>query len=601
MNATYQEIMYYLEGDSYSLVHTLRSIISDYFDRIRNLPGEEMCWEERVLATVDDRLRSDISPQRLWFTPEGYSYLDIQACCQVIYYSNIFKDGKSWNKSKNIPDEHNFSKMYGIKKNDSIIMNRHLVPTPDKTTYIGCVRGARNFLDHPKKINLTEPASTKDLGNFVDGMKEFLTCLPRDKIEGLKDSVSRLLFELHDLWESLPELERKNENWEVTDLLPELTKKNIVQKISNHNKSESQPKEPKPFVPTQTHGIDDTKTRPQPKSPMRVNRENPQLILFLVDESKSMAEYLENQNGKPVTRGEVVVQKMTQALFDMVEDCQVDGEDKNYYYVSLLGYCGSDNSKPEDLYDYAADADAELKNAAIRPLLMMNDFRVGEDKWMKYSPLGRTPMKPAFERAFELIKEWDNLKENYSEEELEKIPKKRLKEVLATSQLISEENNSMWKFREMNRGRCHPPIIINISDGRFDNQMYGEKPDLAFSPEKIIQKMKNHQYKNFSEPPVVMNLYISGGDDKQTLEFPDKRPSGDDEYLKHMFDLSSTLSQNMLTCAREYPKYSQLPNSARALIYNADSVGLETILRIGTIGTRMGITETVETRDDPGY
>ena len=588
---TNAELIKFVERDG-PIFNLLKAWTIDFLERIKPANSEDWAeaWSTHVLDAIYDGTRGDspsaamhkekrdkLSDKTQQFTESGYNKLDYNNFIRIIHH-NCY--------NRKIYD------IYGIDRNMTKFIWEHVRSTKSEgnSSKVGSLR---NYLEHDVKENngLNSEAAATDVKNLINGLKSretgFLRGFPYNTSPELHKHAYNVIKEVHKLWERLPANEKGWDVWEPEEIIP-TPAGSIPEPV------------PKPISPIGKKGnengnyVSKTAKSTSKKDTESVTRENPQLIIFLLDESSSMGTAdMKDGTGNKRERGKIVVDKINEALLAMIQDCSQRNATKNYYYVSILGYCDttSENIVVEDLFDYATSADVNIKNAVVRPITSMYPNladNVNYTNWIHYKPRGMTPQRAAFKKVKEIITAWDN---HSSWKDT-----RGWKEVATLS---NTENPKMLKYREDNVENkvMHPPIVISITDGRFDSDDTNE-PDIEESPIDVVQEIRNTPYKHF-EAPVIMNVYVSG--DKNDSEiFPHKEPEGS-PYLKHLYQLSSPLTENMLVTARKHPGFENLSSSSRALVYNADTVGLETILRIGTIGTRVSVTNKRESRDDIGY
>ena len=305
----------------------------------------------------------------------------------------------------------------------------------------------------------------------------------------------------------------------------------------------------------------------------RITSQSPQYLIFLVDESGSMGSGTENNSHG--SKGEQVVSAITDTLMALYSN-QLRGNEgvKDYFYVSVLGYYGSTKGPiVEDLVVFDEDVEEAIKTAEIRTLTTIAEWGV-EDNFIKFKAGGTTPMKEAFEKARDLIQFWHK----------------------NADEIVKQENPELTTSTDT----YHPPIILSISDGRYDDTESGETLDKSKSPAKVIEEIQNTAYPKFYDKPVIMNIHISDKKDAEQVIFPDAIEDKKDEYLQEMFNLSSYLTDNMVAVGINQGFYPNISKNSKAFIYNAPLSELQKILLLGTSRTRTSITGLTSTPDDVG-
>jgi hypothetical protein len=152
--------------------------------------------------------------------------------------------------------------------------------------------------------------------------------------------------------------------------------------------------------------------------------------------------------------------------------------------------------------------------------------------WIKPYANSNTPMTKAFENATRLCEDWIN-----------------------------------WG----NHTDCHPPIIINITDGEATDA------GSSFTPlKKQIEELKTLKT-NFGNVS-LLNIHISSSPGDKVL-FPDNINSYD-RFQNLLFETSSNLDNNMIRIAQK--KGYNVNNSSKGYVFNGNATDLINFLNIGT-------------------
>ena len=315
---------------------------------------------------------------------------------------------------------------------------------------------------------------------------------------------------------------------------------------------------------------------------IKITRVTPQFLVFLVDESESM---------KGLEKSNEMKNTLNQLIADLIERSLDISGFRNYFYVSIFGY-GGDIGKDaaiRDLFNCKENAPDEVKSASIRSIKQI--FQFGKTKEtpdgiesdrVKFRAEGLTPMKEAFSRAGDLIKRWHDEAED----------------------IILDANPQLSSIGK----RFPPPIIINITDGRYDNIKSGEPDELdeTRSPEQEIRKITaDERYNDLFDAPVVMNIHLNSSPKSENIEtavklpFPMEKPDvKEDPYVAKLWELSSYLTPTMLTSLSNYGDFTDVTpfDKRKAFMYNASSSELLALLLVGTgSATRPSITLIRET------
>ena len=154
---------------------------------------------------------------------------------------------------------------------------------------------------------------------------------------------------------------------------------------------------------------------------LTISSTNPCLMVFLVDQSYSMIDKFGNSNNSKATE---VANAINDNFYEIGLRCIGDsGELKNRFEIAVIAY-GSESDMVESGWE------GNLSNKWVVSIndIFNNPLAIENDKpiWIRPKANGNTPMTKAFENAFRLCTDWIN-----------------------------------WG----NHRDCHPPIIINITDG----------------------------------------------------------------------------------------------------------------------------------------
>ena len=229
---------------------------------------------------------------------------------------------------------------------------------------------------------------------------------------------------------------------------------------------------------------------------LRINTTNPCLILFLLDQSGSMAE--EFGANTAMTKSRALADAVNETIHNIGLKCiSSNGNIRDRFEIVAMGYGASnhiDSAYMGDLSDRWVVSISELFN---KPLDYNADD--GAPIWIKSIAGTVTPMTEAFHNAYDLCNDWIN----YS-----------------------------------NHHDCHPPIVINITDGQATDSGIGHrKLNKAIDSVRDLRTDHGNIY--------IFNIHISESQSDQIL-FPDKMDSYDDPYATLLFNNSSTLNSKMI-------------------------------------------------------
>ena len=266
-------------------------------------------------------------------------------------------------------------------------------------------------------------------------------------------------------------------------------------------------------------------------SKVQINSSNPCLIVFLLDQSGSMdLTYGGNSN---IKKKDHLAESINQTIYEIgLRSISGGGDIKNRFEIAVIGY-GRDN----DVYsafegNLSGRWVVSIKELFDNPKGYMNDLPI----WITSNAFSATPMAKAFHNAHSLTQDWIN-----------------------------------FRNQNVNHNDCHPPIIINITDGE-PTDCDSRFQDLFDVADAI--KSEGTNYGN----TLIFNCHISEIA-SDPIVFPNQTPNLD-LYSSAMFDLSSTLTPKMtdIAMARGYKINSQ----SKGFIYNAGTRELIDFLNIGS-------------------
>jgi uncharacterized protein YegL len=253
---------------------------------------------------------------------------------------------------------------------------------------------------------------------------------------------------------------------------------------------------------------------------------NPCLIVFLIDQSGSMGEKFGNANH---SKSEEVANAINKIIWETGLRCSENNDMKNRFEIAVIGY-GKENNVQSGWEGALLNKwVVSIKNIFEYPLKETD----GEPVWITPFAGGSTPMKKAFENSKKLCVDWID-----------------------------------WG----NHRDCHPPIIINITDGEATdggNNYQG----LINEVNELKQLRTNYGFVN------VLNIHISENISDRIL-FPNQVDNLNNKFSRLLFDMSTPLNENMVRIASQNG-YNIL-NNAKGYVYNGNGIDLINFLNIGT-------------------
>ncbi|MBN8718788.1 MAG: VWA domain-containing protein [Sediminibacterium magnilacihabitans] len=206
------------------------------------------------------------------------------------------------------------------------------------------------------------------------------------------------------------------------------------------------------------------------------------------------------------------------------------GELKNRFELAIIGY-GKENEKVQSAWEGQLSGKwiVSIKNIFDYPLLLENE----KPLWIKPYASGSTPMTKAFENAKRICNDWIN-----------------------------------WG----NHKDCHPPIIINITDGEATDSgsnFYALKKEAV----QINQIGTNYGATN------IFNIQISSRSGERVL-FPNELTNSSDKFARLLYEMSTPLNENMIRIAKQ--KGYNIHDNAKGYVLNGNATDLINFLNIGT-------------------
>jgi hypothetical protein len=268
----------------------------------------------------------------------------------------------------------------------------------------------------------------------------------------------------------------------------------------------------------------------------RVDRNNPSSLIFMVDQSASMADPIW---GAEVSRAGAVTEQLNWLLYELVQRCtkSLTGPPWPYFGVAIFGYRTDQagNSIVKSLLGGAL-ADQQwvwTTDLAQHPLRIeertnrtsdTGGQRYSAPVWIEAAAEGGTPMCEAMHHAGRLARSW-----------IEAYPK------------------------------SFPPIVINLSDGEPTD---GDPSEWARRLQGLSTADGNL---------LLFNLDIGSG---QSTLFPHELAPGVSPYARKMFEMSSPLPEMMVKAAQAQGYPAVL--GSRGFGMNADFRSVVTFLNVGT-------------------
>lgn len=260
---------------------------------------------------------------------------------------------------------------------------------------------------------------------------------------------------------------------------------------------------------------------------LQISSTHPCLIIYLLDQSGSM---IEKFGYEDTSKASKLAESVNEIIFETGLKCYgSNGNLKNRFELSVVGY-GANTGTVEPAWE------GNLQDHWVVSIGEVFTNAIGEENgipiWVKPKAGHDTPMTKAFENAYRICEAWIN-----------------------------------WG----NHIDCHPPIIINISDG--------EATDAGISDSKLINTVNNLKSLGTNYGKVnILNIHISsaGGD---SILFPQSLRN-QTRQASLLFDLSTELNHRMTALANNLGYNVQ--QGAKGYVYNGSAKNLMDFLNIGS-------------------
>jgi hypothetical protein len=278
------------------------------------------------------------------------------------------------------------------------------------------------------------------------------------------------------------------------------------------------------------------------------------LLVFLLDQSGSMSEYVTMQ-GYKLTLSQMASSILNTLLVAVIDNAAFDtstGRRKNYCDIIVFGYGDSvmpllnEAGNPVPLPDLAEKyRGMQPVRKSIYDPIKGNYVTVDEEQPYWIEPVGNshwTEMASAISKAHQVVQDW-----------------------------LNADTRRMASF---------PPIVINITDGRH----YGTK-----GGNPVQEAMKLQQLRTDDGATLLFNCHITKTS-KQTLSFPHDSAQirnlhlSQDEQIgaEQLFQMSSEIPATMAKRAEQVTGTPLIPG-ARGFIYNASGEDMIRFLSWGTL------------------
>jgi hypothetical protein len=264
-----------------------------------------------------------------------------------------------------------------------------------------------------------------------------------------------------------------------------------------------------------------------------ITRKDPGCFLFLVDQSASMSDKLDEGS-----KADQVAAALNKLLQELAAVSSKDEGIRDYFDIGVIGYGnnGSGNALKGPLSSQLLNPISVVAENPVRVESRKRKISDGAGGLVEvdtnfpvwYEPVanGGTPMRAALMTAAETLIDWCDAHPG-----------------------------------------SFPPVLIHITDGESTD---GDPEDVA----RTIGEISTSDGKT-----IVMNVHISGGPAEE-ITFPDTEDRLSSLYAKLLFRMSSTLSGGMLDAAQSLGFNAN--EQSRAFMFNAKTEQIIQFLQIGS-------------------
>ncbi len=266
-----------------------------------------------------------------------------------------------------------------------------------------------------------------------------------------------------------------------------------------------------------------------------ISRTNPTCLLFLIDQSSSMAGPFGGSPGK--TKADGVADAVNRLLQNLALKCAKSDGIRDYFHVGVIGYGQGVHSALGGAL--AGRHLVPVSEFANNPLRVEQRKRKIDDGaggvleqsfkfpvWFEPVADGQTPMFQALTLAGQVLQQFIN----HSPE-------------------------------------CYPPLVVNITDGAASDA----DPRPAAAALRALATADGEV--------LLFNAHLSSAESTPVV-FPSSAKGLSDPYARHLFNMSSPLPPQMLEAARA--DGFGVAAGARGFAFNADLVSVIRFLYIGT-------------------
>ena len=284
-------------------------------------------------------------------------------------------------------------------------------------------------------------------------------------------------------------------------------------------------------------------------------RANPACILFLIDQSFSMTEGLAGATDPEKTKIKALSTAVNRFISDLIGMCE-KGEDqpRDYFYIGVIAYT-TDRSDPP--------------NVLVGPVLQGQNGTLSGRDLISVSDLFNDPlaiedrMRKFDDGAGGLIEMPVKFPIWYREPDPMTMGGTPMSHALEYARGIAEA----WCG---SRPDSFPPVVIHLTDGEPTDG----------DPEPYAEALK--ALETVDGNVLLFNCHLSSSQAAPVV-FPVSESMLSDDYAKLLYRMSSELPESPEIKAQLESKGVNFPKGARGMVFNADAMGLLTLIKLGTV------------------
>lgn len=271
-----------------------------------------------------------------------------------------------------------------------------------------------------------------------------------------------------------------------------------------------------------------------------IQRSDPTALLFLVDQSASMADRMA---GSERTKAQFVSDVLNRTLMNLVTRCTKSDGVRDYFEIGVIGYGGSGAANGFH-GPLAASLLHPISQIEANPLRVEDRKRKVDDGaggfieqsvkfpvWFEPKADGGTPMCAGITTAAEALAGWCDA-----------------------------------------HSQSYPPTVLHVTDGESTDG----------DPESLAETLR--QFHTSDGNVLLLNLHVSaqGG---QPVQFPSTESRLPDQYAKMLFRMSSQLPEHLIRVAQE--KSIPVSFESRGFMFNAEAGEIVSFFDIGTRASQL--------------